>query len=177
MDCIVVVLVQNPMARSLSSALGSSILDEWESQIIHGPPFLNAWKCWKLKKVSKVIRGRPTLLTTTKGGWSSWWTTHEWDLGSNMSSTKHVGDLGMRSYAHWITSNGARLIHIHQNRWTREPTEETLTCINSLIQTLICCHLAKIVGLKSPNGGTFANKYAQGCICDCYKCCTTQINS
>jgi len=30
------------MAQSLSFALGFSILEEWESQIIPGPPFLNA---------------------------------------------------------------------------------------------------------------------------------------
>jgi hypothetical protein len=34
--------MQNPMARSLSFTLGSSILDEWESQIIPMPPFLIA---------------------------------------------------------------------------------------------------------------------------------------
>jgi len=56
------------MAHSLSFVLGSSILNEWESQIIPRPPFLNAWDCGKLKNVSKVVCGRPTLLTTTKGG-------------------------------------------------------------------------------------------------------------
>jgi hypothetical protein len=34
-----------------------------------------------------------------------------------MSSTKHVGDLGMNLYVCCITSSGARLIHIHQNSW------------------------------------------------------------
>jgi hypothetical protein len=30
MPCIVMVLMQNPMAHSFSFALGSSILDEWD---------------------------------------------------------------------------------------------------------------------------------------------------
>jgi hypothetical protein len=71
MPYIVVVPMQNPMAHSLSSALGSSILDEWESQIIPGPPFLNARECGKLKNVGRAIHGRPTLLTIAKGGRSS----------------------------------------------------------------------------------------------------------
>ncbi len=177
MPCTIVVPMQNPMAFSLSSTLGFSILDEWESQIILGPPFLNAWECGKFKNVGKVARGRPTLLTTTKGGQSSWQTAHEWCFGSNMSSTKHVSDLGMSSYARWITSSGARLVHIHWNRWAHEPTKATSTCISLPIQALICCHPTKIVGLKSPNGGTSSNKYAHGCICDCYKCCTTWIKT
>jgi hypothetical protein len=38
----IVVQMWNPMACSFSYALGSSLLDEWESQIIHEPPSLNA---------------------------------------------------------------------------------------------------------------------------------------
>ncbi len=102
MSYIVVVPMWNSMARSLSSTLGSSILDEWESQIILGPPILKCMKmCKTLKNVGRVVHGRPTLLTITKGGQSSWWTTHEWHLGSNVSSTKYVGDLRMSSYACW----------------------------------------------------------------------------
>ncbi len=167
----------NPMAHSLSSTLSFSILDEWESQIILGPPFLNARKCGKLNNVGRAIIGRPTLLTTTKDGQSSWWTAHEWHHGSNTSSTKHVGDLGMSSYVHWITFVGVRLIHIHWNWWACEPTKGASTCIGLSIQALICCHLAKIGGLKSPNVGTFSNKYAHGCICVYCKCCRTWINS
>jgi hypothetical protein len=148
-----VMLVWNPVAHSFSSALGSSILDEWESKIIRGSPFLNAWECEKLKNVGKATHGRPTLLATTKGDWSSWQTAHEWHPGSNMSSIKHVGDLGMSSYVHWI-NNGARLIYIHWNRWAHEPIEATSICTCSIIQALIYYHLAKIVGLESPNGGT-----------------------
>ncbi len=133
---------------------------------------LNAWKCGKLKNVdSRATHGRPMLLTTTKGGQSSWQTTREWRLGSNMSSTKHVGDLGMNSYAHWITFSGVRLFHIHKNRWVQEPIGITSTCTSSPIQVIICCHLT-----KTANGGTFSNKYARGCICDYYKCCTIWIN-
>jgi hypothetical protein len=77
-----------------------------------------------------------------------------------MSSTKHVGDLGMSSYVRWITFDGARLIHIHRNRWACELTEVTSTYIGLLIQALIYCHPTKTVGLESPNGGTFSNKYA-----------------
>jgi hypothetical protein len=160
MPCTAMVLVQNPMARSFSSTLGSSTLDEWEFQIIPRAPFLNAWECGKLNNVSKAIHGRPTLLTTTKGDWSSWWTMHEWRLGSNMSSTKHVGDLGMNTYVHWNTSSGARLVHIHWNQWVREPIEVTSICTSLSIQGLIYCHPTKTVGLESPNGGTFSNKYA-----------------
>jgi hypothetical protein len=160
MPYTVVVLVQNPMAHSLSFALGFSILEEWESQTIHGPPFLNAWECGKFKNVGRATCGRPTLLTTTEGGWSSWQTTHEWHLGSSMSSTKHVGDLRMSSYVCWNTFGGAKLIHIHQNQWAHEPIETTSTYTSSLIQALICCHPTKIVGFKSFNGGTFSNKYA-----------------
>ncbi len=72
-----------------------------------------------------------------------------------MSSTKHVGDLGMNSYAHWIKFSGGSLVHIHQNQWACEPIEATSTYIGSLIQALIYCHIAKIVCLESPNGGTF----------------------
>jgi hypothetical protein len=71
MPCIIAVLVQNPMARSFSFALGSSILDECEFEIIHGPPFLNAQECEKFKNVGKATHGRPTLLTITKGDRSS----------------------------------------------------------------------------------------------------------
>jgi len=67
MPCTIVVLVQNPMVYSLSSTLGSSILDEWESQIKPRPPFLNAQKCGKLNNVGRVVNGKPTLLTSTKG--------------------------------------------------------------------------------------------------------------
>jgi hypothetical protein len=59
------------MAYSLSFAMGFSIFDEWESQIILGPPSLNAWEHEKLNNVGRVACGRPTLLTTTKGGQSS----------------------------------------------------------------------------------------------------------
>ncbi len=177
MFCTFVVPVQNPMAHSFSFALGSSILNECESQIILRPPFLNAWKCGKVKNVGRVAHGRPTLLTIAKGGRSSWRTMHEWCLGSNMSSTKHVGDLKMSSYVCWITSGGVKLVHIHKNWWIHEPTEVESTYIGSPIQALICCHPTKIVGLISFNGGTFSKKYAHGCICDCYKCCTTRINS
>jgi hypothetical protein len=101
------------------------------------PSFLNARECGKLKNVSRVACGRPTLLTIAKGGRSSWQTVDEWCPRSNMSSTKHVGDLGMSSYVRCITSSGVRLVHIHQNWWAREPTEATSTYINSLIQALI----------------------------------------
>jgi len=131
----------------------------------------------KFKNVGMVVHGWPTLLTTSKGGQSSWRTTHEWHPRSNMSSTKHVGDLGMSSYARWITFGGARLIHIHRNRWARELIKVASTYIDLLIQALIGCHPAKTVGLESPNGGTFSNKYAHGCICDYCKCCVTGINS
>jgi len=160
MPCTTMVLMQNPMAHSFSSTLGFSILDECESQIILWPPFLNAWECGKLKNVGKVVHERPTLLTVAKGGRSSWWNTHEWHPRSNMSSTKHVGDLGMNSYVHWITSSGVKLIHIHRNRWICEPIEVASTYTGLLIQTLIYCHLAKLISIKSPNGGTFSNKYA-----------------
>jgi hypothetical protein len=177
MPCTIVASMQNPMAHSLSSTLGSSILDECESQIILGPPFLNAWKCGKFKNIGRANHGRPSILNTVTSGQSSWWTPHEWRPGSNMPSIKPVGDLGVNSYACWITFGGARLVHIHQNQWACEPIEATSTLTILPIQALICYHLAKIVGLKSPNGGTFSNKYAHGCICDCYKCCTTWINS
>jgi len=36
----------DPMACSLSSTLGSSILDEWESQIIHGVRMWKTQECW-----------------------------------------------------------------------------------------------------------------------------------
>ncbi len=133
------------------------------------------WK--KLKIVGRAACGRPTLLTIAKSGRSSWRTTHEWHLGSNMSSTKHVDDLRMSSYACWITSGGVKLVHIHQNQWAHEPTEVTSTNIGWQIQALIYCHPTKTIGLESPNGGTFSNKYAHGCIYDCCKCCTTWINS
>jgi hypothetical protein len=94
-----------------------------------------------------------------------------------MSSTKHVGDLGMSSYAHWITSGGARLVHIHRNQWVHETTKATSTSTNLLIHALIYCHPAKTIGLESPSGEMFSNKYAHGCICVCCKCYTTQINS
>jgi len=63
--------MRNLMACSLSFAMGFSILDEWESQIILGPPSLNAWEHEKLNNVGRAACGRPTLLTTTKGGQSS----------------------------------------------------------------------------------------------------------
>jgi hypothetical protein len=46
----------------------------------------------KLKKVGKATRGKPSLLTTINGGQSSWQTAEDRHFGSNMSSTKHVGD-------------------------------------------------------------------------------------
>jgi hypothetical protein len=82
-----------------------------------------------------------------------------------MSPTKHVGDLGMNSYACWITSSDARLVHIHQNQWAHEPIETTSTCTGLPTHSLICRHLAKTIGLESLNGGTFSNKYAHGCMC------------
>ncbi len=154
-----------------------SILDEWESQIILGSQIFNSWKRGKLKNVGRAVRGRPTILTTTKVGWSWWWTTHEWHPRSNISSTKHVGDLRMSSYACWITSKGATLIHIHRNWWAHESTEVTSTYINLSVQALICYYPTKTINLESPNGGIFSNKYAHGCICVCYKCCTTWISS
>jgi len=39
-----------------------------ESQIIMGPPSLKTCKHEKLKIVSRVVHGKPTLLTTTQGG-------------------------------------------------------------------------------------------------------------
>jgi hypothetical protein len=57
------------------------------------------------------------------------------------------GDLGMNSYARWITFGSARLIHIHQNQWAHEPTKTTSTSINLLIQALTYYHLAKTIGL------------------------------
>jgi hypothetical protein len=68
MPCTIMVLVRNPMVCSLSFTLGSSVIDEQESQIILGPPFLNARECEKLKNVGRATCGRPTLLTITKGG-------------------------------------------------------------------------------------------------------------
>jgi hypothetical protein len=65
------VLMQNPVACSLSSTMGFSILDEWESQIILEPPSLNAWEHGKFNNVGRVACGRSTFLTTTKGGQSS----------------------------------------------------------------------------------------------------------
>jgi len=84
-------MCQNPMAHYCSYTLGSSVLYEWESQIIPRPPSLNAWICGKLKTVIRATCGRPTLLTIAKGGWSSWRTTHEWSHVFNISSTKHMG--------------------------------------------------------------------------------------
>jgi len=34
-------------------------------------PIPKCMKMWKFKNVGRVACGRPTLLTTTKGGWSS----------------------------------------------------------------------------------------------------------
>jgi hypothetical protein len=59
------------MAHSCSYAMGYSILDELKSQISLGPPSLNAQTFGKLMNVGRVGHGRPTLLTTTKGGQSS----------------------------------------------------------------------------------------------------------
>jgi hypothetical protein len=53
----------------------------------------------KLKKVGNDVQGRPTLLTTTKGGQPSSWTIKECCRGSKMSSSKHVCDLRMNWYA------------------------------------------------------------------------------
>jgi hypothetical protein len=47
------------MACSFSSTLGSSILDEWKSQIILGTPSLNARKHEKLYIVGMVACQRP----------------------------------------------------------------------------------------------------------------------
>ncbi len=121
-----------------------------------------AWECGKLKNVGGVVHGRPTLLTIAKGGWSSWWTTHEWHPRSNMSPTKHVGDLGMNSYACWITFGGVKLIHIHWNRWACEPTKVASTYTSSLIQALICCHPSKSIGQESPNGSHFLTNMHMG---------------
>jgi hypothetical protein len=55
------------------------------------------------------------LLTIAKGGRSSCWMAEECRLGLKMSSTKHMGDLGMSWYVFWNTSSRARLIHSHQN--------------------------------------------------------------
>jgi hypothetical protein len=49
----------NPMAHSLSSTSDSSILDEWESQIILGTPSLNAREHGKLYTIGMVACGRP----------------------------------------------------------------------------------------------------------------------
>jgi hypothetical protein len=49
----------NPMACSFSSTLGSSILNEWKSQIILGTPSLNARKHEKLYIVGMVACQRP----------------------------------------------------------------------------------------------------------------------
>jgi len=59
------------MAHSCSSTLGFYILDELKFQIILGPPSLNAQKCGKFMNVGRAGCGRPTLLTTIKGGQSS----------------------------------------------------------------------------------------------------------
>jgi hypothetical protein len=63
--------MQNPMACSLSFTMGFSKLDQWGSQIILGPPSLNAWEHGKFNNVGRVACERPTLLTTTKGDQSS----------------------------------------------------------------------------------------------------------
>ncbi len=175
MSCIVVVPMQNPMASSFWSIVGFVKLDEF--QIIVGPPSLNAWKCGKFNNVGRVAHEKPILFTTTKGGWSSWWIAQEWYPWFRMSSTKHMGNLRMRWYAHWITSGGVRLVQIHQNQWACEPIKATSTNTSSSIQALICCQLAKIVGRESSNVGTFSNKCAHGCICVYCQHCTTQINS
>ncbi len=46
--------------------LGSSNCEEWEFQIILGPPSWKAWKCGKLKKVGRVVHGSPTLFNIAK---------------------------------------------------------------------------------------------------------------
>jgi hypothetical protein len=81
--------------------------------IMPGPPFQNAWRCEKLKRVGNVAQGKPTLLTIAKGGWSPCWTTEKCCLKSKMSSTKHASDLKMSQYALWSTYGKARLIHSH----------------------------------------------------------------
>jgi hypothetical protein len=89
----------------------------------------------------------PTLLSTTKGGQSSYTLDYTWMMSrSNMSSTKHVSHLGINWYAFWITSNGVRLVHIHWNQWECEPIDVAFTYISSPIQTQIWCHFANIVG-------------------------------
>ncbi len=140
-----------------------------KSQLILGPPFLNAQECGKLKNVGKVGHERPTLLTITKGGQSSWRIVHEWYPISNMSSI-------MNSYVHWITFGGVELIHMHWNQWVHVPKQHPPTLVHRS-KPSICCHLVKTIGLISLNGGTFCNKYAHGCMRDYCKCCTTQINS
>ncbi len=140
-------------------------------------PIRKCMRCGKLKNVGKATCGRPTLLTITKCDRSLWRIAHEWHLGSNMTSTKHVDDLGMNSYACWITFGGVKLIHIHWNWWACELVETTSTYTSLLIQALIYYHPPKTIDLESPNGGAFSNKYAHGCICDYCKCCTTEINS
>jgi hypothetical protein len=43
-----------------------------------------------------------------------------------------------------------------------KPIKVTSTCTSLLIQGLIYYHPTKTIGLESPNGGTFSNKYAHG---------------
>jgi hypothetical protein len=153
----------NPIAHSCSSALGSFILDDFTSQIMPGMPFQNVWEHRKLKRVGSATHGRPTLLTTTKGGRSSCWTTRKCHPRSKMSFTRHLGDLEMSQYALWNMSSGAKLVHIHQKWWACEPTTIASTCTGSLIQPLICNHATNTIGWKSPKGETFFNTYAHEC--------------
>lgn len=111
-----------PMAHSFSFTLDSSILDELKSQTLLRPPFWNVWKCKKLGNVNKIVCESSTLLATTKHGQSSWWIAHDWHPKHNMSSTKHVDDLKMTWYSHWIIFRGVRLNHIRWNWWACEPT-------------------------------------------------------
>ncbi len=172
-----VVHVWNPMTHFHSSALGSSILDELVFQIMLGLPFQNAWKWENFKIVRNVAQGSPTLLIIAKGGRSSCWTTLKWRFGSKMSSIKHVGDLGMKWYALWSTSSEATLIHMHRKWWACELTTTSSTCISSLIQALICCHVTNTASWESPKGGTFSDTYAHECSWEVYKYCSTWINS
>lgn len=64
----------------------------------------------KFKNVCKVICGKLLLLTIAKSDQSSWRTTHDWNPWSNMSSTKHVGDLNMNWCALLITCGGVKFV-------------------------------------------------------------------
>jgi len=174
---MVVVHVQNPIVHFCSLTLGSSILDELASQVMPKLPSWNVWECKKLKRIGSAAWGRPTLLTTTKGGWSSRWLVEECHPRSKMSSTKHAGDLEMSQYAVWSTSGGTRLIHSHWKQQAHEPIATTSTYTNSLIQAQVYCHVANIVNRESHKGGTFSNTHAHECSWKVYKYYNTWTNS